>query len=108
MMVGSGWRMHKRVKALSTDMNQRLGYAVGNALEVMEVSQTLQNAGPTDLTRISLELAARMIFLAKLVPTLDEAREIAQQKLLDGSGYLKFKEVIEAQCGNPHVLARFG
>jgi pyrimidine-nucleoside phosphorylase/thymidine phosphorylase len=107
MMVGIGRRMDKRVQALITDMNQPLGYAVGNALEVMEVSQTLQNAGPTDLTRISLELAARMIFLAKIVPTLDEAREVAQQKLLDGSGYRKFKEVIEAQGGNPQVLDRF-
>ena len=107
MMVGIGRRMDKRVQALITDMNQPLGYAVGNALEVMEVSQTLQNAGPTDLTRISLELAARMIFLAKLTGTLDEAREMAQQKLLDGSGYRKFKEVIEAQGGNPQVLDRF-
>jgi pyrimidine-nucleoside phosphorylase/thymidine phosphorylase len=107
MMVGIGRRLDKRVQALITDMNQPLGFAVGNALEVMEVSQTLQNAGPTDLTRLSLELAARMIFLAKLVPTLDEGRELAQQKLLDGSGYRKFKEVIEAQGGNPQVLDRF-
>jgi len=107
MMVGIGRRMDKRVQALITDMNQPLGYAVGNALEVMEVSQTLQNAGPTDLTRISLELAARMIFLGKIVPTLDEAREVAQQKLLEGAGYRKFKEVIEAQGGNPQVLDRF-
>jgi pyrimidine-nucleoside phosphorylase len=88
-------------------MNQPLGYAVGNALEVMEVSQTLQNAGPTDLTRLALELAARMIYLGKIVPTLDEARELAQQKLLDGSGYRKFKEVIEAQGGDSQVLDRF-
>jgi thymidine phosphorylase len=107
MMVGIGRRADKRVQALITDMNQPLGYAVGNALEVMEVSQTLQNAGPTDLTRLALELAARMIFLAKIVATLDEARELAQQKLLDGSGYRKFKDVIEAQGGNPQVLDRF-
>src|SRR5438309_4095499 len=107
MMVGIGRRLDKRVQALITDMNQPLGYAIGNALEVMEVSQTLQNAGPTDLTRISLELAARMIFLGKIVPTLDEARELAQSKLLDGSGYRKFKEVITAQGGNPQVLDRF-
>ena len=48
-----------------------------------------------------------MIFLAKIVATLDEAREVAQQKLLDGSGYRKFKEVIEAQGGNSQVLDRF-
>src|SRR5215469_8704007 len=107
MMVGIGRRMDKRVQALITDMNQPLGYAVGNALEVMEVSQTLQNAGPTDLTRISLELAARMIFLAKVTKTLDEARELSQSKLLDGSGYRKLKDVIGAQGGNPQVLDRF-
>jgi len=107
MMVGIGRRMDKRVQALITDMNQPLGFAVGNALEVMEVSQTLQNAGPTDLTRLTLELAARMIYLGKIVPTLDDARELAQKRLLDGSGYRKFKEVITAQGGNPQVLDRF-
>jgi pyrimidine-nucleoside phosphorylase len=107
MMVGIGRRLDKKVQALITDMNQPLGYAIGNALEVMEVSQTLQNVGPTDLTRLSLELAARMIFLGKIVPTLDEAREVATKKLLDGSGYRKLKEVIAAQGGNPQVLDRF-
>jgi len=107
MMVGIGRRLDKRVQALITDMNQPLGYAIGNALEVMEVSQTLQNAGPSDLTRISLELAARMIFLGKITKTLDEAREVAQARLLDSSGYRKFKEVIAAQGGNPQVLDRF-
>ncbi|MCX6619967.1 MAG: pyrimidine-nucleoside phosphorylase, partial [Acidobacteria bacterium] len=107
MMVGIGRRMNKRVQALITDMNQPLGYAIGNALEVMEVSQTLQNVGPVDLTRLSLELAARMIYLAKLTPTLDDAREVAQARLLDGSGYRKLKEVIQAQGGNPQVLDKF-
>ena len=107
VMVAIGRRVDKRVQALITDMNQPLGYAIGNALEVMEVSQTLQNAGPADLTRLSLELAARMIFLGKITKTLDEARELAQSKLLDGSGYRKFKEVITAQGGNPQVLDRF-
>jgi pyrimidine-nucleoside phosphorylase len=107
LMVAIGRRMDKRVQALITDMNQPLGYAVGNALEVMEASQTLQNVGPTDLTRLSLELAARMIYLAKITKTLEEARELAQKKLLDGSGYRKFKEAIEAQGGNPQVLDKF-
>jgi len=107
LMVGIGRRMDVRVQALITDMNQPLGFAVGNALEVMEVSQTLQNAGPADLTRISLELAARMIHLGKAAGSLEEAREIAQRKLLDGSGYRKLKQVIEAQGGNPNVLDRF-
>ena len=107
MMVGIGRRLDKRVQALITDMNQPLGYAIGNALEVMEVSQTLQNSGPADLTRLSLELAARMIYLGKITKTLDEAREVAQARLLDGSGYRKLKDVIAAQGGNPQVLDRF-
>lgn len=107
MMVGIGRRLNKRVQALITDMNQPLGYAIGNALEVMEVSQTLQNAGPVDLTRLSLELAARMIHLGKKAATIEEAREIAQARLVDGSGYRKLKEVIAAQGGNPQVLDRF-
>jgi len=106
-MVGIGRRMDKKVQALITDMNQPLGYAVGNALEVMEVSQTLQKAGPADLTRLSLELSARMIFLGKVTATLDEARKIAEDKLMDGSAYRKFKQVVEAQGGNPQALDRF-
>ena len=107
LMVGIGRRMDRKVQALITDMNQPLGFAIGNALEIMEVSQTLQNVGPTDLTRLSLELAARMIFLGKVTATLDEARELAQTKLLDGSGYRKFKEVITVQGGDARVLDRF-
>src|SRR6202790_194279 len=107
MMVGIGRRMDKRVQALITDMNQPLGYAVGNAVEVMEVSQVLHNEGPDDLKRLSLELAARMVFLAKLVPTLDDARERVLKKLADGSAFRKFREVVTAQGGDPKALDKF-
>jgi pyrimidine-nucleoside phosphorylase/thymidine phosphorylase len=107
MMVALGRRANKKVQALITDMNQPLGFAVGNALEVMEVSQALQNVGPPDLTQLGLELAARLIYLGKITATLDEARELAQTKLLDGSGYRKLKDVIQAQGGDPKVLDRF-
>jgi pyrimidine-nucleoside phosphorylase/thymidine phosphorylase len=107
MMVGIGRRMDKRVQALITDMSQPLGYAIGNALEVMEASQTLQNGGPADLTRLSIELAARMIFLGKKAATLDDARRTAEKHLVDGSGYRKFKQVIQAQGGNPQALDKF-
>ncbi|MEO7653654.1 MAG: thymidine phosphorylase [Bryobacteraceae bacterium] len=106
-MVGIGRRLDKRVQALITDMNQPLGFAVGNAVEIMEVSQVLHNDGPDDLKRLSLELAARMIFLAKLVPTLDDARDVSMRKLTDGSAYKKFKEVVLAQGGDPKSLDKF-
>lgn len=106
-MVGIGRRMDKRVQALITDMSQPIGYAIGNALEVMEASQVLHNEGPDDLKRLSIELAARMIFLAKITPTLEDARELALTKLVDGSAYRKFKEVVEAQGGDPRALDKF-
>jgi pyrimidine-nucleoside phosphorylase len=107
MMVGIGRRMDKKVQALITDMNQPLGFAVGNALEVMEASQTLQNAGPSDLTKLSLELAARMIFLGKKTASLDDARRLAEQHLVDGSAYKKFKQAVTAQGGNAQALDKF-
>ena len=107
MMVGIGRRMDKKVQALITDMNQPLGYAIGNALEIMEASQTLQNAGPADLTKLSLELAARMIFLGKKAATLEEARMLAEKHLVDGSAYKKLKQVVAAQGGNPQALDKF-
>jgi pyrimidine-nucleoside phosphorylase len=107
MMVGIGRRVDKRVQALITDMSQPLGYAIGNALEVMEASQTLQNAGPNDLTKLSIELAARMIFLGKKAGSLDDARRLAEEKLVDGSGYKKFKQAVAAQGGNPQALDKF-
>jgi pyrimidine-nucleoside phosphorylase len=106
-MVGIGRRMDKKVQALITDMNQPLGYAVGNALEIMEASQTLQNAGPADLTKLSLELAARMIYLGKKASSLEDARRIAEEHLVDGSAYRKFKAVVAAQGGNPQALDKF-
>jgi pyrimidine-nucleoside phosphorylase len=106
-MVGIGRRMDKKVQALITDMNQPLGYAVGNALEVMEASQTLQNAGPSDLTKLSIELAARMIFLGKKSPSLEQARRMAEELLVSGAAYKKFKQVVQAQGGNPQALDRF-
>jgi pyrimidine-nucleoside phosphorylase len=106
-MVGIGRRMDKKVQALITNMSQPLGYAVGNALEIMEASQTLQNAGPADLTKLSLELAARMIFLGKKSESLEDARRIAEHHLVDGSAYKKLKQVVAAQGGNPQALDKF-
>ena len=106
-MVAIGRRMDKKVRALITDMNQPLGFAIGNALEIMEASQTLQNAGPDDLTKLSLELAAHMIHLGKKTGSLEEARRIAEERLVDGSAYRKFKQVVTAQGGNAQALDKF-
>ena len=78
LMITIGRRMNLRIQALLTDMDQPLGYTVGNALEIMEASQTLQGQGPQDLAGLAVEVAARMIYLAKNDVSLETARSTAQ------------------------------
>ena len=106
-MVGIGRGMQKRVMALITDMDQPLGNAVGNALEVMEVINTLRNQGPPDLAELSVELSARMLVLADPSRSYDGAKEQIQKLLEDGSALEKFRQVIQAQGGDPEVLDAF-
>ena len=107
LMINIGRRMKLRVQALLTDMDQPLGFTVGNALEIMEASQTLQNQGPPDLAGLAVETAARMIFLAQPSISIDSARDQSRQLLADGSALAKMQEVIAAQGGNPECLFRF-
>ena len=107
LMISIGRRMEIRVQALLTDMNEPLGFTIGNALEIMEAAQTLQNQGPPDLVGLSTEVAARMIYLGDPTRSIDSARDQAQQLLADGSALAKFRDVIAAQEGNPDVLTQF-
>ena len=107
LMIGIGRRMEIHVQALLTDMNEPLGFTIGNALEVMEASQTLQNQGPPDLVGLSTEIAARMIYLGEPTRSIESARDQAQQLLADGSALAKFRDVIAAQDGNPDILTQF-
>jgi len=107
LMISIGRRMNLRVHALMTDMDQPLGFTVGNALEIMEASQTLQNQGPPDLAGLAVETAARMLFLAEPSRSIDSARDQAKQLLTDGSALAKLQEVITAQGGNAECLFRF-
>lgn len=100
-------RMGLKLQALLTDMDQPLGYTVGNALEIMEASQTLQGQGPQDLTGLAVEIAARMIYLGKSEVSLDAARQSAQQFLSDGSAFEKLKAVVTAQGGDANALSQF-
>ncbi len=106
-MVAIGRRMGKRVLALITDMDQPLGNAVGNAMEVMEAINTLKGAGPADLTQLCVELAARMLALADPSRSVEAAREQAQAVLDDGSALARFRQIIETQGGDPGVIDAF-
>jgi len=102
-MLGIGKGMGKRVAALITDMDQPLGRAAGNALEVAECVETLKGRGPTDLESLSLELAAWMVHLAGVTASLDAARARVREALASGAGLERFRRVIELQGGDPRV-----
>jgi pyrimidine-nucleoside phosphorylase len=102
-MVDIGRGMGKRVAALLTDMDQPLGNAVGNALEIAECVETLKGRGPTDLESLSVELAAWMLALAGAAPSLEEARRRVRDALGSGAGLRRFQQAIELQGGDPRV-----
>ncbi len=99
MMVEIGKADGKKTMAVITDMDQPLGRAVGNALEVKEAIQVLQNEGPEDITELSVKLAAMMIYLAEKAPTVEAGEESARKALEEGKALEKFRELISAQGG---------
>ncbi|HEV3277267.1 MAG TPA: thymidine phosphorylase [Terriglobia bacterium] len=103
-MVEIGTACGKRVQALLTAMNQPLGRAVGNALEVIEVLEALKGRGPADLMEVSRELTARMFVLGGLDPGLAAGRARFDQALESGAGLRKFAEIIRGQGGNAGVI----
>jgi pyrimidine-nucleoside phosphorylase/thymidine phosphorylase len=102
-MVEIGRGMGTRVVALITNMDQPLGWAVGNALEVGECVETLKGRGPKDLESLSVELAAWMLAVAGLADSVDRARVRVRDALDSGAGLRKLQEVIELQGGDPRV-----
>jgi thymidine phosphorylase len=85
-------------------MDQPLGNAVGNALEVAECIDILKGNGPNDLRELCLVLAAWMFLLGNRVKTVDEGRELAEQMILSGKAREKFQEMIRLQGGNSKVV----
>ncbi len=103
-MCAIGRSMGKRVVALITRMDEPLGRAVGNAVEVAESVECLRGKGPLDLMEVTLELAAEMIVMGERARTINEAREICRRLIADGRALERFRRMIEAQGGDPRVL----
>src|SRR5438876_6434733 len=103
-MVGIGAQVTRRTIAVITDMDQPLGRAVGNALEVAEAIETLRGEGPVDLRDLCLELGAQMATLAGVTRTAREGKAAVAKLLRDGSALAKFGQMIEAQGGDRRVV----
>jgi pyrimidine-nucleoside phosphorylase len=100
LMVDIGQLAGREVVALLSDMNQPLGFAVGNSLEVIEAIETLQDKGPEDFLEHCLHVSAHMLLLGKRAKDLAEGRAMAEKSIADGSAFEKFRVLIEAQGGD--------
>jgi pyrimidine-nucleoside phosphorylase len=98
-MIGIGSRAGRDVTCLLTDMDQPLGAAVGNSLEVREALDTVRGRGPADFTELVLDACARLLALSDLGVDLAEGRRRAEAAVADGSAGAKWREWIEAQGG---------
>jgi len=103
-MVGIGTALGRKVVALIGDMDQPLGYAIGNALEVKEAIDTLHGHGPADLTEHCLVVAAHMLHLGEKAATLEQGRALAEKLLADNAAWQKFVEWIAAQGGDVSMI----
>jgi pyrimidine-nucleoside phosphorylase len=100
LMVDIGQLAGREVVALLSDMNQPLGNAVGNSLEVVEAIETLKDNGPADFLEHCLHVSAHMLVLGKRAQDLTEGRAMAEKSIVDGSAFEKFRVLVEAQGGD--------
>jgi len=100
LMVDIGKLAGRDVIALLSDMNQPLGYAVGNSLEVIEAIETLQGGGPEDFREHCLHVSAHMLVLGKRAKTVEEGRALAEKSIADGSAFQKLRILVNAQDGD--------
>ena len=104
LMVEIGDRAGRRVVALISDMNQPLGNAVGNALEVREAIETLRGEGPADFMEHCMVVAGQMLRLVGKASDLPAASDRAAAALADGSAFAKFRELVAAQGGDTKYI----
>ncbi|MCP4360851.1 MAG: thymidine phosphorylase [Chloroflexi bacterium] len=104
IMVNIGQDAGRQTVALLSDMNQPLGQAIGNGLEVKEAIATLQGNGPPDFWAHCLAVAGQMILLAGQADSLAAAQEIVTQVRDDGRALQKFRQMVAAQGGNPQQV----
>jgi pyrimidine-nucleoside phosphorylase/thymidine phosphorylase len=103
-MCAIGKRLGKEIVALITRMDQPLGRAVGNAVEVVECVACLRGEGPEDLTELSIELAAEMLLLGRRALELEEARAVCRRMIREGSALDRLRAMVKAQGGDPQAL----
>lgn len=104
LMVAIGRLSKRRVVALLSDMNQPLGRAVGNSLELREAIETLKGKGPEDLREHCLVVAAHMLRVGEKVQDIAAGRRMAEQALVEGRGLAQLRKLVKNQGGDPAYI----
>ena len=104
LMVQIGKNCGRSMTAILTNMDEPLGYAVGNSLEVIEAINTLKGKGPKDFTDLCNIFSAHLLIDAKLAKTEEEALEMVNEAVRSGKALETFKKFVKAQGGNPNVV----
>ncbi len=103
-MIEIGELANRETVCVLTNMDEPLGYAVGNTLEIKEAVEALKGNMPEDVKQVVLELGAYMIKLAKVTDNIEDAKEILIQKIENGEAFNKFVELVENQGGDTSYL----
>ena len=106
LMVKIGDLAGRKTICLLSDMNQPLGHAVGNALEVKEAIEALKDGGPADFREHCLHVSAHMLVVGKRAKDLSEGRKMAETALANGSAFEKFRVLVQAQGGDVSYVDR--
>lgn len=103
-MVEIGKNLGRETRAVISDMDQPLGLAIGNILEVLEAIELLKGNGPKDLLELTLTIGSNMLVCGKLASSLEEGRKMLIQNIENGKGLEKLKEFIKAQGGDESYI----
>ncbi|MFO7815053.1 MAG: pyrimidine-nucleoside phosphorylase [Halanaerobiales bacterium] len=104
IMVNIGHKLGRETTAVLTDMEQPLGHAVGNNLEVIEAIDTLQGQGPEDLTELCLTLGANMLKIAGKVDSYQKGYQLLEQLIANGKAFEQFKKLVDKQGGDLNYI----
>ncbi len=105
-MVDIGKNLNRETVAILSKMDQPLGRAIGNSLEVIEAMEILKGSGPQDLLDVCLELGSWMLVLGQKAENIEVAKKILNESLQNGSAWQKFLDFVVAQGGNRDSLIR--
>ncbi|MDY2945112.1 MAG: pyrimidine-nucleoside phosphorylase [Lachnospiraceae bacterium] len=103
-MIEIGRKAGRKMCAVISNMDEPLGYAVGNILEVQEAVATLRGEGPADVLEICYALGSRMLVLSDIAGTVEEGRAVMKQHLEDGSALRRLAEMVKAQGGDEDLV----